>query len=69
MAIIYKINVLEALKAAGYSTYRIRTGRLLSEATLTRLRRNEMISMDSLEKICGMLRMQPGDVIEYREES
>lgn len=64
MAIRYKVNVLEALKNAGYSTYRIRKEKLLHEMTLQALRGDKMVSWDVLDKICGLLDCQPGDIIE-----
>ncbi len=36
--IIYKINILEALKKAGYSSYRLRQEKVLGEGTLQQLR-------------------------------
>lgn len=69
MAIKYKINVLQALIAAGYTTYRIRQNKIISEATLSRLRKGEMISLDSLDKICKLLNAQPGDLIKFVDEA
>lgn len=60
----YKIDVLTALKAAGYNTTRLSRENLLSPNVLQYIRHGKMISMDSLEKICNMLNLQPGDVIE-----
>ena len=64
MAIRYKINVIDALKASGYSTYRIRKEKLLHEMTLQALSSDKMVSWDVLDKICGLLDCQPGDIIE-----
>jgi len=68
MPIIYKINVLDKLKAAGYSTYRIRKDKLLGEATVQRLRDGEPVSWENIATICGLLHCQPGDIMEYVEE-
>lgn len=68
MAIKYKINIVEALRDDGYNTNRIRQEKLLGEATITRLRRGEMISMESISRICKLLRCQPGDIVEYVED-
>ena len=67
MAIRYKINVIDALKASGYATYRIRKEKLLHEMTLQALRSDKMVSWDVLDKICGLLDCQPGDIIERVE--
>ena len=64
MAIRYKIKVIDALKDAGYSTYRIRKENRLHEMTLQALRNNKLVSWDVLDKICSLLDCQPGDIIE-----
>ena len=66
MAIRYKIDVLAALKEAGYNTNRIRKERLLSEGVLQYIRDGKIVSIDSLSKICALLNLQPGDIIEYK---
>ena len=68
MPIKYKIDVLAALKAAGYNTNRIRKEKLLSESTLQRLRKGELINGENLGKLCELLRCQPGDILEYVPE-
>ena len=65
MAIIYtKLFVL--LKEKGFSTYRIRKERLLSQGTLTNLR-NDRGGLDAktLNRLCKVLDCQPGDLMEY----
>ncbi len=64
MPIRYKIDVLEALKKRGYSTYRIRTEKLLSESTVQKLRKREPISWENIESLCHLLSCQPGDILE-----
>ena len=59
----YKINILEALKEKGYTTYYIRQNKLLSESTLQRLRNNQTISMTSLLIIANLLKMNITDII------
>ena len=45
----YKMNVLQELKNAGYSTYRIRAEKILSEGTMQRLRTGSTaITVESL---------------------
>lgn len=67
--LIYKFDVLESLKEAGYNTTRLRKEKLLSESTIQILRKNEMISTKSLDTICRLLDMQPGNIIKYVEDS
>ena len=66
--IIYKFDVLESLKEAGYNTGRLRKEKLLSENSIQALRHNEMIGMRTLDQICALLDMQPGNVIKYVQE-
>lgn len=63
MKYTYKINILEALKEKGYTTYYIRQNKLLSESTLQRLRNNQTISMTSLLTIANLLKMNITDII------
>lgn len=68
MPIQYKLDVLTALKSAGFTTYRIRKDKLLSEATLQSLREGNGISWESISTICALLNCQPGDIMEYVPE-
>lgn len=63
----YKIDIMEALKEAGYSSTRLRNEKLLGESYMTQLRRGEMVSWKAMETICSLLKCQPGDIIEYIE--
>lgn len=67
MPIKYKIDVLAALKEKGYSSTRIRKERLMGQATLTQLRRGELVSWMNIETICRLLQCQPGDILEYEK--
>ena len=61
----YKIEILPALKAAGYSTNKIRTDKLMGQATLQQLRQGELVSWATIEKVCTLLDCQPGDLLEH----
>jgi len=65
MPVRYKIDVLEKLKEAGYTTYRIRENKLLAGSTVQKLRRGEGVSWDNISTICTLLNCQPGDIMEY----
>ena len=69
MPLKYKIDVLAALKDAGITTYKIRKDKLLSESTVQKLRDKKPISWENIETLCKLLHCQPGDIIEYSEES
>ena len=68
MPIVYKIDVLEALKEKGFSSYNLRKDKLLSESTIQALRNKKQISWDNLEKLCKLLDCQPAEIIEYIED-
>ena len=65
MAIQYKGDLLAALKAAGYSSYRLRKEKLLGEATIQRIRQGESVSWENISTICKLMDCQPGDILEY----
>lgn len=61
----YRMDVLAALKEAGYSTYRLRKEKIMGEATIQQLRTGTLASLATLELLCRLLDCQPGDIIEY----
>ena len=61
----YKIDILEALKEKGYTSYKIRKDKLIGEAQLTKIRSGEIASKETLNTICRLLSCQPGDILEY----
>lgn len=61
----YKIDILESLKNAGYSTYKMRKDKILGESVLQQIRRGEPVSWNNLDTICGLLNCQPGDLLEF----
>ena len=67
MPVQYKIDILTALKAAGYNTTRLRREKLLGESTIQQLRRNELVSWKNIGRICELLSCQPGDILEYTD--
>lgn len=65
----YKVDVIQKLKEAGYSTYRLQKEKLLATTTLVKLRNgNTTITVESLNAICDMLECQPGDLLEWHRE-
>lgn len=67
MPVQYRIDVLQALKEKGYTSYRMRREKLLGEATIQQLRRNELVSWKNIGRICELLGCQPGDILEYTD--
>jgi putative transcriptional regulator len=65
MGLKYKIDVLAQLSAKGYTSYRLRKEKLLSESTIQKLRNGEGVAWENLSALCGLLDCQPGDIIGY----
>ncbi len=63
----YKINVLEALKEAGYNTTKLRKEKLLNESAIQYLREGKPVGAKALDNICMLLDMQPGNILKYVE--
>lgn len=68
MGIKYKIDIIAALKEAGYNTSTLRKDKLLSEGVIQALRESKYISLQNVSKICELLDCQPGDLLEYVKE-
>ncbi len=68
MPIIYKKPILPELKAAGYSTARLRKEKIIGEATIQQLREGKLVSWRLMEMICKILKCQPGDLIAYVDD-
>ena len=65
----YKIDVMDTLKESGYNTTRILRENLISQSAMQKIRRNEMVGIKTIEKLCELLDMQPGNIIKYVEEN
>lgn len=61
----YKMNILDALRERGYTSYRIRQDRIIGERQLQQIREGELVSLACLDKLCALLDCQPGDLMEY----
>lgn len=68
MKLVYKFDVLSALKEAGFSTYRLRKEHIFSEGTIQKFRNGEVVDSKAVLSLCSILHCQPGDLLEYIEE-
>ena len=66
--LVYKIDVLETLKESGYNSTRILKENLISQSAVQKIRKNEMVGIKTIEKLCELLDMQPGNIIKYVEK-
>ncbi len=60
----YKRDILEALKEKGYTSTIIKRDNLLPSQTLQNIKSGKSITLDTLNKLCIMLRCQPSDIIQ-----
>ena len=65
MPIVYKIDILAALKDKGYSQNKMRVEKIIGQSYLTQLRHGELVSWKAIAKICQLLNCQPGDLLAY----
>ena len=66
--IIYKIDVLNELKKHGYNTYKIKKEKIFNQTQMQKMRNGEKITFETLNKLCELTELQPGDILEYRKE-
>lgn len=68
MPLQFKVDVLEALKEKGYTTYTLRKNNILSQSTIQKLREGKGVAWENIERFCMLLNCQPGDILEYRPD-
>ena len=56
------------MKSQGVTTYTLIYKNGFSAYTITNLRRNKSITMNTLEKLCAVLNCTPNDIIEFRND-
>ena len=66
MKLSYKIDVLSALGAVGFSSYRLRKEKIFGQAVIQKFRMSEGVGWETLETLCNLLCCQPSDIIEMR---
>lgn len=65
MPLKYKFDVLQELKARGYSAYRLAQEKLLSGSSIQKLRTGEVLGAEGIATLCELLECQPGDILCY----
>ena len=60
----YKIDVFQELKEHGYNQTKIQRENLLPRQTMQNIRAGKGITLETQNKICIMLKKQPGDIVE-----
>lgn len=63
-------KLFKLLKEKGISFYKIRQENLISQAALTKMKNGTgNVDTRTLERICKLLNCQPGDIMEYEDET
>nr|DAR87215.1 MAG TPA: Cro/C1-type HTH DNA-binding domain protein [Caudoviricetes sp.] len=56
------------MKEKGLTTYRIRKENIISQSALQSLKDGKSVTIETIEKLCKVLNVQPGDIMEYIPE-
>ena len=65
--LVFRIDVLQALKAKGISTYYLRKNTTIGQKTVADIKNGVVPGIKSIDILCSLLGCQPGDLIEYKE--
>lgn len=67
--IIYRFDVLEKLKDIGITSYTLTKRYGFSPTMVQKMReKNTSINAATINRLCGLLHCQPGDLLEYVED-
>ena len=58
-------DILEKLSENGWSSYRLRKEKVISNGTIDRIRAGKSISTETIDKICSLCDCQPGEIMKY----
>lgn len=61
----FKTDIIELLKEKGYNTTKIRREKLIGEKTMQDMKAGIVPGIKTLDTLCRILDVQPGDIIEY----
>lgn len=58
-------NIIELLSNNGWSQYRLVKEKQLGNSTVQRLRFGQAVNTDTIDKVCELCNLQPGDLMKY----
>ena len=64
----FKVDIVSLLKENGYNTARIRREKLIGEKTLMDMKSGIVPGIKTIDTLCRILEMQPGNLIKFEEE-
>lgn len=65
MITYYKL--FDILRRSNMTVEQLRTDIQASSSTMTKLRKNENVAIDVIDRICDRLECQPGDIMEFEK--
>lgn len=65
--IVYN-KLIEILKERNITFTELRTKLILSNTTVARINKNQVISLEVIDRLCDYLELQPGDILEFVPE-
>lgn len=63
----WKSNPIEELSSIGLNSNKIRKSKLFGQSTLQKMRHGQLVSWAEFDRLCGVLKKQPGDLLQYVE--
>lgn len=60
----FKVDIIEELRDRGITSYYAKVNGILSQGTFEKMRRG-VVPVVSIDALCSLLNMQPGDLIEW----
>jgi hypothetical protein len=61
----FKIDIMSYLKKVGYNQTKLQKGGLLPKSVIQSLKDNKNITINTLNKVCILTGLQPGELLEY----
>ena len=63
--LVYKMDILDALKKKGFNTGRIIREKQFGQGDVQKMRDNVVLGIKGIENLCYYLERQPGSIIRY----
>ena len=58
-------KALKLMEVQGINSYTLKKTKAISQGVLTKLRRNQCLTTETINNLCKLLSCQPGDLMEY----
>lgn len=64
MAISFE-KACKLMEEQGINSYTVKKTKAISQGVVTKLRRNQCLTTETINNLCKILNCQPGDLMEY----